>query len=421
MNRSNRFLFPVILASVALSVLLTLACGSDPTPTPEPTATPQPTATPVPTPTPTPEPTATPTPVPPTPTAAAPTPPPTAELTVRTDATPEPEDRSPLANLWPDRSLIPEGASAIFEVFPAEVLDSGTPFISLILGPDDESLVDGIIEFVDEFKEETGIDLFAVQYAEMYMSGDALLVEGLESGMEELTLGLALYGDIDEDEVVASFERDEDIEYELYDYRGFNVYELQEVGGDPNTVAIVDDETLVLGTTASVEAMLDVAAGAAPSLSGQLREAMDSLGDRHVRLGLESDPEDFDLGGLLSEGEGADTDMGLLGALDLSALTALVSALGVTFVGEAVELEIRSVFEDSEAATVSKEYSEGLFLMAGAMLGTSPELGDFFTGIEVDQSDRVSTINLVVTPEVIELLLGVLTEGLMGPGMAPQN
>ncbi|MYE39470.1 MAG: PEP-CTERM sorting domain-containing protein, partial [Chloroflexi bacterium] len=61
------FSFPrlSILATVGmtLAVLLVLACGSDPTPTPttEPTATPVPTPTATPEPTPTPEPTATPT------------------------------------------------------------------------------------------------------------------------------------------------------------------------------------------------------------------------------------------------------------------------------------------------------------------------------------------------------------------------
>lgn len=426
MNRSKRILFSVILASVAMSVLLILACGSDPTPTPEPTPPPQPTATPVPTPTPTPEPTATPTPPtptpePPTPTAAAPSPPPTAELRVQTGETPESEEQSPLVDLRPDGSLIPEGATLMVEAYPGEILGSGSPFIDLVLGENDESLTDGIADFVKDFQDGTGIDLYSVRYAELFMDVSGLL--GLDPAPEAdgLTFGLALYGDIDEDEIVASFDRDEDTEYELSDYRGFNVYELNGAGDDPNTIGIVDDDAMVFGNTASVEAMLDVAAGATSALSGELREAINALGEWHLRVVLESSPDDFDLGGLLAEGEGGDTGMGLLGALDTSALTAPVTALGMTFTDEAVDLEVRSVFEDDEAATVSTEYTEGLLLMAGAMLGTSPELGEFFTGINAGQSGNVSTLSLAVTPEVVELLLGVLTEGLMGPGMTPQN
>ena len=424
MNLSKKILFPVILAGVVMSALLILACGSDPTPTPLPTATPQPTAPPVPTPTPTPEPTATPTPLPPTPTTTptSPAPPPTVERRGLSVNTPEPEERSPLFGLRPDGSLIPEGASLIVEVYPSEVLDSGTPFIDLILGSEDESPGDAITSFVDEFQDGTGIDLFSVDYAELFMDVNALLGLDLDAGADELTFGLALYGDIDEDEIVASFDRDEDTEYELSDYRGFNVYELKGAGDDPNTIGIVNADAIVFGSTDSVEAMLDVAARAAPALSGELREAIDGLGEWQLRVALESAPEDFDVGGLLLEGEGADTDMGLLGALDTSALTAPVTALGATFTDEAVDLEVRSVFEDSEAATGSSEYSGGLLLMAGAMLGTSPELGDFFSGIEVGQAENVSTLSLTVTPEVVELLLGVLTEGLMGPGIAaPQN
>ena len=263
----------------------------------------------------------------------------------------------------------------IVEVYPSEVLDSGTPFIDLILGSEDESPGDAITSFVDEFQDGTGIDLFSVDYAELFMDVNALLGLDLDAGADELTFGLALYGDIDEDEIVASFDRDEDTEYELSDYRGFNVYELKGAGDDPNTIGIVNADAIVFGSTDSVEAMLDVAARAAPALSGELREAIDGLGEWQLRVALESAPEDFDVGGLLLEGEGADTDMGLLGALDTSALTAPVTALGATFTDEAVDLEVRSVFEDSEAATVSSEYSGGLLLMAGAMLGTSPEAG----------------------------------------------
>ena len=244
MNLSKKIPFPVILAGVVMSALLILACGSDPTPTPLPTATPQPTATPVPTPTPTPEPTATPTRLPPTPTAAptSPAPPPTAQMRGLSVNTPGPEERSPLFGLRPYGSLIPEGASLIVEVYPGVVLDSGTPFIDLVLGSEDESPGDAISSFVDEFQDGTGIDLFSVDYvdyAELFMDVNALLGLDLDAGVGELTFGLALYGDINEAEIVASFDRDEDTEYELSDYRGFNVYELKGAGDDPNTIGIV--------------------------------------------------------------------------------------------------------------------------------------------------------------------------------------
>ena len=414
MNRSKRVLFPVIVASVAMSILLILACGSDPTPTPEPTATPQPTATPAPTPTPTPEPTATPTPLPPTPTTAAPTP----VLTVRTVPTPEPEEPSPLADLRPDRSLIPEGATAIVDVFPVEILESGSPFISMAMGPGDDSLVGGIFELATEFLDGMGVDLYSVQYAEMSMDVGSLLALDPDAEMEDLPFGIALYGEIDEDEIAASLERHEGADYELSDYRGFSVYESQGAGEGTSAIAIVDSGAMVFGTSASVRAMLDVAAGAAPPLSSELKEALDSLGERHLRVALELPPEELDLGGLLSEGEGADTGMGLMGALDMSALTAPLTALGASFTDEAIELEVRSVFEDSEAATVSNEYTEGLLLMAGGLMGASPELGDFFSGIEFGQSGNAAILSLEVTPEVVELLL----ELLMGTSfMGPEN
>ena len=152
----------------------------------------------------------------------------------------------------------------VIDAYPAAVLGGSSPFINAVLGlltGSEEGAVDDIVE---ELRDGTGIDLLSVEYVEMFMEIDALLetgLETLETEVGELTFGMALYGDVDEDEIIASFGRDDDVDYSVSDYSGFTVYLIDDVGGDPMTVGIVDEGTVVLGARASVQAMLDVAAG----------------------------------------------------------------------------------------------------------------------------------------------------------------
>ena len=220
----------MILAVAALTLALALACGSDPTPTPQPTATPAPTATPVPTPTPTPEPTPTPTPTPP------PTPTPTLEPSVE----PAPTTEGPSLGLWqPEMSLVPEGASMVVTAYPREILDPPVPFISAILELDPESADEGIGGIVDEIRHDTGIDFQSVEYVELFMDIEALLETGLDPGAamgedpDELNFSMALYGEFNEGDIVASFEKDDDINYRKTEYRGATVYRIDDEGGAP--------------------------------------------------------------------------------------------------------------------------------------------------------------------------------------------
>ena len=396
----------ILLVSVAIVLFLVVACGSDPTPAPTPT--PEPTATPLPTPTPTPEPTPTPTPEP----TATPTPQPAATAVAPSQS--QPTRRAPLAAWQPAQSLVPSGATMVIDGYPAAVLASRSPFISVILGLLSDSADSEIYDILDEFREGTGIDPLSVEYAEMFMEIDTLVETGLETDLEEVTFGLALYGDIDEDEIVASFERKEDIEYEASDYRGYTVYRVEDVGGDPMTVGIVSNKTVAIGARGSVEAMLDVAAGTAPPLSGEVRDALEFLGDRHVGVAMALPPEDFEAVTGMGEGEGV-PQMGLLGALDMSALTAPVTGVKLMFHDDAVELEALSFFDDGEAATASKEYSEGIVAMFGAMLATSPELGDFAASMNVSQSEAVVSLKMSITVEAIKQLLGLVAGDVSGP------
>ena len=101
--------------------------------------------------------------------------------------------------------------------------------------------------------------------------------------------------------------------------------------------------------------------------------------------------------------------MGLLGALDMSALTAPRTGIKLLFQDDAVDVEAVSFFDDSESASASKEYSEGIVAMFGAFLATSPELGDLASSMKVSQSEAVVALKMTITAEAIGELLGALS------------
>ena len=302
----------------------------------------------------------------------------------------------------------------VAEVYPAAVLGPSSPFVSMILALGGEDADGGIDDLVEDFRESTGIDLLSVTYAEMFTDIEALLDPGMAVDSSDVDLGMVLYGEFDEDEIVASFERDGDVEYEAADYRGFTVYLVRDVGGDPMSLSVIDSDTVLMGTSSSVEAMLDVAGGAAPSLSGELRQALDSLGERHMGFAIELPPE------LLEEmmgvgGEDAMPQMGLLGAMDISALTAPLNAMKVLFDDDGtMHIAASSFFDDNEAATASKEYSEGIVAMFGLITADSPELRDFASSMEVGQSGSDVTFKMSVTAQTIEELFASLGTMMMG-------
>ena len=383
--------FGMVIAGV-----LALACGSDPTATPAPTATlfPMPTATPAPTATPSPTPTPTLAPAP----TATPAPAPT--------STPE---RMP-GGAEPGASLLPEGAVFVIDARPAALLASPWPAMM------SEGEAGDAQAIAEDFRNETGVDPHSVEYVQAFMPATVLTAMFSGLGEDEFDFGdagMVLYGEFDEAEIVAHAEEAGDVEYAASAYRGYSVYTAAgDYGEGMEVLAFVGSDVMVLGAESGVRAVLDVAAGAAPPASGNAVQILDSLGERHLGLAVELPPGYLEM--MMSEGEGVMPEAGLLGALDLTALAAPVNAMGALLHDDAVEIESVSRFDDSAAATASKEYSEGVVAMLGVM-SASPELQEFASGMEVSQSGNTVTFRMTISAAMIEELFRGMLTGMMPP------
>lgn len=374
--KNHSYLLARFSASVAgLLVVVLLACGSDPTPTPLPTSTPVPMPTQTPPPTPTPLPTATPTPEP------------TPEIAVLDELT--------------EGSLIPENSTLVLDARLASVLSS--PVIQVLidgLRGDGE----GVAGLMTELGDESGIALASVEYAEVFLDlGQSL---GGGSGVDDeditgLTLGAALHGASVGTDLVAGF-RSSVEDYEIEDYRGFEIY--KEFTGDEEAFVLspLDSESALLGTVDAVKAMLDVAAGEAEPFGGEAVRALNAMGDRDVGIVLRVPP-----GQLEGMADANQDQTGLIGGLASGALAAPESVMVLRLEGNAMELVSREFHEDEDTAAAAKEFTEGSMAMLGAMLG-EPGVQEVLAGMEVSLDGRVVTSSLSINVQQMESLFELL-------------
>ena len=388
----TRFPSRLVLSGLAAAVvLLVIACGSDPSPTPEPAATivPPPTSTPKPSPTPIPPPTATP---------------------------------SPTVQPAPAReSYIPQGATIAIDARPSEVFRSQVmePLLGMLFGS-----TGGGAGFFSEFEADTGISLRSLEFMEMYADfGEVfeLAMTGAEDLESELPdLGVALRGDdIDEDSFVSmhvkASEADAGVDYEVTGYRGYRIH--VEVGerSEGFAFSFADRDTLLLGTQDGIKAMLDVSAGAAPQISGEAVRALDSLGDRDfgmILLTPEGLPD--------SSGGGGDASGNPLAAFGLGALSPQFTAMAVRIEGRAMEVRILELYDEDSVAAAAKEYNEGTMAMMGSMFG-SPGLQALIADTDIRQDgNRLSYTSSVDQSGMTAILdfLSLFTE--LGSAQ-PQN
>ncbi len=347
-------------AGLVLAALLFVACGSDPTPTPTPAPTD------VPAPTPTRLPTATP------------------EIALSRE------------------TLLPADATFVVDANPAAMLDS--PVMMTILGMLFDSGGTGSeSDFLGELESKTGIDLRSVEFVEMFADLETVLEAGLSADMEEDSdaprMGVVLRGVSDEADfagrmMAASAENPEikpEIEYEVEFYRGHGLYVDSSGNEDSFSFSFLDSGTLLFGTTDGVKAMIDVAEGVAPPLSGEGIRALDALGDRHLGVILSTPPELLEM-----TGEGTGDGMGMLGFLDPTALSSPLTVMKVRVGDAAFEMQVKQFFEEETAASASREYTVGAMAMLGVMAG-SPGIQDLAAGMTISQSGLEVSYSLTIS------------------------
>ena len=107
---------------------------------------------------------------------------------------------------------------------------------------------------------------------------------GPEEDLPSPKIGVALHGDFDEGKILGSMEEETEGEVGLEQHRGYSVYSGDSDQSDGFAFSVLDADTLLIGTSDGVKAMIDVAEGVVAPLSGEVIHALDALGDRHMGM-----------------------------------------------------------------------------------------------------------------------------------------
>ena len=283
---------------------------------------------------------------------------------------------------------VPADAVLLGSVQPERVLQDSNVRESLdqILGlfDDDKTLEDALAQV----QEGSGIDPATVEQVLVFQTSEeqgAVLVEGPYS---ETMLKEAAEEKLGDLSVTA--------------HRGYELHTAEEGA----TLVFLADDLLLMGALEAAKAVIDVRAGEAAALDGELRDSFEALGDSPVKLFLLMPEGVFDKS---FEGEDGDFDLDGL-PLDLGFLTGIAS-VGVT--ADAVEQDfaftLTMAYPDAEQASGARRAIEALLGLV-TLFGGAPELSDLVDALDVTAEAEVLTVAGQFSPDDIEGIAEALSD-----------
>ena len=298
--------------------------------------------------------------------------------------------------------LVPQGAEMVGHIGVGELLGNSdliALYDALPKDADDPQTVDAAL---GDFREETGIDL---------RSFDELLIFGdLATGLDEVEYaGVIGTGVFDTARFLSDIEEAADLDF-TQTTRG--EYEIFADAAADAAVAFLDEGTIVMGTVDAVTDVIDVKAGDAPAIGGDVSDIFGGLGNVLAKLAATAEE-------VVTE----DALDGATGALpvpvDLSPLID-IETTGVTFTSddESITAQITISFASADSAKDAK----ALVSLAKAMVNTYgvpeadiggtriPEEGwdlipRVLAELETEVADSDLIITLTMTFEEIERML----------------
>ena len=233
---------------------------------------------------------------------------------------------------------------------------------------DDATTLD---EALEEAQKESGIDFKAVQEVLFFAS------ELADADFEEAEGAAFSRGAHDQTAILAAAEAEGPVE--LTTYKGQELH----TSSDNETFAFLTEELFVLGSLEGVKAVIDVRAGDAKALSGELRDSFTAMGDPLLKLVF------LPPAGLLEEALAGVGEFGVGDLpIDLSLFTQFRSlGFSVDKAGEELAFELTLGYPEETQASDAQEGLGGLLSFV-KVSSDSPELSEFLDKVEVTSRDR---------------------------------
>lgn len=242
-----------------------------------------------------------------------------------------------------------------------------------------------------DFENETGLDPDGLHQVTAFSRYD----EDTGSGATEYSASI-LRTSWEEDDVVSAVEDDDGVSLRETSYRGVTVYEPENGElGTSSYLAVLGEETYVVGTQEAVEDVVDRDEGEGEAFEGELRDAFEDSRTGYVQFAFRFPEEQVP-----TEGQQLDTEK-------LRAISIVTGSYYVEADRLGVETTLYATGE-SEAQDVEDVMGGALALVRGTT--TNDELKTELRNVEVTRDGTVVTINYENSVESIQDLLRALDE-----------
>jgi hypothetical protein len=212
-------------------------------------------------------------------------------------------------------------------------------------------------ELLDMAQQETGIDFR--QFTSAVLFGNV--------AQDQEYFGIIARGQINEQEIVSAIEESGKDALDTMDYAGQQIY-LAPEDSDTLAMAILGDDTLVLGTLPAVQNVIDVQDGKLDRISGKVHDTFNDLGDPLFSMAMQMPPEALaDLDDSLGGGQG----FGMMPAMDAFRDLDVLS-LVLDKPGNDVKVEATLDFFTAESASRMSDTLDGFLKLAA---GFAPDEG----------------------------------------------
>ncbi|WP_232701834.1 hypothetical protein [Halobacterium wangiae] len=243
---------------------------------------------------------------------------------------------------------------------------------------------ESVSEMLDEAEAESGLSPEKFNDVTFFgTSGDQVATNAEQAGMIVTT-------EFSAEELVSSME-DEGTELTEETYGDTTVYTYGYE--NQNALAVLGDGTFALGDVAAVESVVDVRAGDADALAGDLRSAYENTDDGYVRFAMNVPQEDIPSEEL---GEGS--------PIDTSAFNTVRFVSGsFSTSGDSVTANVNMVSESSDDASRTADLVDGaLSLYSGV---GNEEIRTTLEKISVSQNGDTTTVSFTDSVENLEDLV----------------
>ena len=263
-------------------------------------------------------------------------------------------------------------------------------------------------ETLREAGEESGIDFKAIEEIVLFFMEVSF---SQELDIEDLEGGIFFKGTYDRERVLSALKREEG-PLDSTTYKGEELYTSEE----DSALVFLEEELLVLGSPAGVRAVLDVRAGDADAVSGELRDSFREMGSPLAKVSIL-----FPEGALEEALEEGETGFGEF-PIDLSIFTQIRS-IGLSVDKRREDLTFQATLGYPDAATASKA-DEGLSALIGFLkvFTDSSDLNEVLDKVQISSfRDRVTIAAEFGVDEFQEALRGLAIQAFPGGSGARES